>query len=395
MNHSITALAALLLGIQSVSANLLPNPLLSSGKTVYGSSGLSNLTALTDGSLEAPLCAMTADSWVAMQVGSGYSELLILWTSNQYAGGNWSDSIPSVQRYRQNLTFPARYNIEVSSNSTNGGDGDWTLAESISGNVVVERGHKIAFTGKTWFRLKVVEGSFGLNELQVFDASAGANDSWFLLGTSITAMSEKYPATPTVASLVHNGNSSYTPAIVRGGVGGVNSSEVVASLSAYLDQSAPMHFWAIEMGTNDGYGGGVANLEFFKSNLQIMIDSCRQRGVEPIIARPPATDPAKANWQLDIAYAEAVDELATLNHLAPGPDLYAWFLAHPEGLSSDGVHPATDGSVAIRQLWANAINAAYAFDYPSANLSPVRKAIPTLPVHPFHFDLLGRVEHHP
>lgn len=31
----------------------------------------------------------------------------------------------------------------------------------------------------------------------------------------------------------------------------------------------------------------------------------------------------------------------------------------------------------------------------SANLPPVRKAISTPPVHPFHFDLLGRVEHHP
>jgi acyl-CoA thioesterase I len=46
------------------------------------------------------------------------------------------------------------------------------------------------------------------------------------------------------------------------------------------------------------------------------------------------------------------------NGLIPGPDLYAWFLAHPEQLR-DGLHPTDAGIVAINRLWASAMERLY------------------------------------
>ena len=54
-----------------------------------------------------------------------------------------------------------------------------------------------------------------------------------------------------------------------------------------------------------------------------------------------------------------IAELTAQNDLLPGPDLYAWFAAHPEQLR-DGIHPTDAGILAINRLWAEAVARAYA-----------------------------------
>ena len=133
-------------------------------------------------------------------------------------------------------------------------------------------------------------------------------------------------------------------------------------LSEYLEYAGNVKFWAIEMGTNDAWGGGDWNLNTYVSNMQTIIDSAKAHGITPVIARIIATDSAKAGWQINPAFLEAVDKLVEDNDLPQGPDFYSYFKEHPELLASDGVHPnaETKGGQAMHHLWAEALAPLYA-----------------------------------
>ena len=116
------------------------------------------------------------------------------------------------------------------------------------------------------------------------------------------------------------------------------------------------------MGTNDAWGGGDWNLETYKRNMQTIIDAAKAHGIEPILARIIATNESKAGWQVNPKFLQAIDELTQENNLHPGPDFYSYFLAHPEQIASDGVHPngETKGGQAMHHLWADALSPLYA-----------------------------------
>ena len=122
-----------------------------------------------------------------------------------------------------------------------------------------------------------------------------------------------------------------------------------------------MKFWAIEMGTNDAWGGGDWNLNTYVSNMQTIIDSAKAHGITPVIARIIATDSTKAGWQINPAFLKDVEKLVEDNGLPQGPDFYGYFKEHPELLGSDGVHPnANGGGQAMHHLWAEALSPLYA-----------------------------------
>ena len=95
--------------------------------------------------------------------------------------------------------------------------------------------------------------------------------------------------------------------------------------------------------------------------MQTIIDSAKAHGITPVIARIIATDSAKAGWQVNPAYLEAIDKLVADNNLPQGPDFYNYFREHPEMLASDGVHPngETKGGQAMHHLWAEALAPLY------------------------------------
>lgn len=228
----------------------------------------------------------------------------------------------------------------------------------VTGNVVAGRSHLIDFAGASWVKMLVVAGSGRMDELEVYDASNGAADSWFFMGTSISMMTFKSPvADSNFSDLVHARNPAQTPSLVRGGVPCINSTQVLASITAYLDAMVGVHYLAIEMGTNDAWGGGDWNLANYTSNMQKIIDSARGRGMEPILARVLPTDSTRTsgNWQVHPGYPKAIDSLTKKNNLIAGPDLDAWFRAHPSELNSDGVHPSATAAQSIQRLWADAM----------------------------------------
>lgn len=199
-------------------------------------------------------------------------------------------------------------------------------------------------------------------EIEAFDISDNGNDTWFFMGTSISQMGLKQQETDTtIADLIHARFPEYTPAMLRGGIGCINSTEVVSHISDYLKYAGNVNFWAIEMGTNDAWGGGDWNAENFRNNMQTIIDSAKANGITPVLARIIATDPNKANWQVNPKFLQIIDELTESNNLPKGPDFFSFFSEHPELLASDGVHPngETGGGQAMHHLWAEALAPLY------------------------------------
>ncbi|WP_407456277.1 SGNH/GDSL hydrolase family protein [Fibrobacter sp.] len=338
------------------SANAItPNKLVSGGLPAH--TGTSTTDYLTDGYLTNWKSSNAKE--IAINVGEGPTKLRINWES--FGDCAWATDFTTGCSHSG---VPlSNFKIMTSANSTDGSDGDWVEVANIKDNPVMARGVDIEFAGKSWFKF-ASEGDVGqILEIEAFDVSAGGTDTWFFMGTSISQMGIKQQDTDsTTAQLIHARFPEYTPAMLRGGIGCINSTEVVEHLNEYLEYAGNVKFWAIEMGTNDAWGGGDWNLDTYKKNMQTIIDSAKAHGITPIIARIIATDSSKAGWQVNPAFLEAVDNLTEENNLPKGPDFFSYFKEHPEQLASDGVHPNGDkkGGQAMHHLWAEALAPLYA-----------------------------------
>lgn len=332
-----------------------PNARINTGVPVQGSpaSGLGNLT---DGRFGNGSWNISSGSWVAYKLPSAVGKVVLAWNNPSYT---WSDYVTNASRCAQgsNLSFPSDYEIQSSSNSTNGSDGAWTSRMKIAGNKVSSRSHVVDLGTDTWIRMRITGGNGGLDELGVYDASSGADDTWVFIGTSISSNAFKgTPPSTDFVKLVSDGTKgANAPVVVKAGIPCISSTDVSNNIGRYLDFAGSSRFWAIEMGTNDAWGGGTGNVQTFKGALQKVIDSAKGRGIRVLIARPLATNAAKAGWQMNQAFLTAVDDLTKTNALAAGPDLYSWFLAHPSELNDDGVHPNAAGAASIQKLWAEAM----------------------------------------
>ena len=347
--------AAFLLCGMCASYGITPNKLVSGGLPAH--TGATTTDYLTDGYLTNWKSSSAKE--IALNVGEGPQKLLINWES--FGDCAWATDFTSGCGHSG--VALSNFKILTSANSTDGTDGDWEVAATIQNNPVMARGVTIDFAGKSWFKF-ASEGDVGkILEIEAFDMSAGGTDTWFFMGTSISQMGIKQQDTDsTTAQLIHAKFPEYTPAMLRGGIGCINSTEVVEHLNEYLEYAGNVKFWAIEMGTNDAWGGGDWNLNTYVSNMQTIIDSAKAHGITPVIARIIATDSAKAGWQINPAFLEAIDKLVEDNDLPQGPDFYSYFKEHPELLASDGVHPnaETKGGQAMHHLWAEALAPLYA-----------------------------------
>ena len=354
MNKKIVVTSAIFCWVGLASA-IVPNKLVSGGLPAH--TGATTTDYLTDGYLTNWKSSNAKE--IALNVGEGPTKLRINWES--YGDCAWATNFTSGCGHSG--VALSNFKIMTSANSTNGSDGDWVEAANVKNNPVMARGVDIDFAGKSWFKF-VSEGDVGqILEIEAFDMSTSGTDTWFFMGTSISQMGIKQQDTDsTTAQIIHARFPEYTPAMLRGGIGCINSTEVVEHLNEYLKYAGNVKFWAIEMGTNDAWGGGDWNLATYKKNMQTIIDSAKAHGITPIIARIIATDSAKAGWQVNPAFLETIDKLTEENNLPKGPDFFAYFKKHPEQLASDGVHPNGDkkGGQAMHHLWAEALAPLYA-----------------------------------
>ncbi|MCK9182313.1 MAG: SGNH/GDSL hydrolase family protein [Fibrobacteraceae bacterium] len=350
-------------------AGIVPNLDLSEGDSVYLSSGAKN-TYLTDNFLY----TYVSDTSFSFHVGEGPSKLFVTWMTTPYEA--WANNIATTCGHSE---VPlSDFVLLASANSTTGFDGDWDTLAVIADSPVSSRGILVDFEGKSWLRfsMKTAVSVYGV---RFFDASNGAEDTWFFLGTSITQMAFNGNAVDTTFEWQVNALvPTNTPATVFGGIGCVNSTEVVNNISTYMTHGGSVHFWAIEMGTNDAWGGGDGNLSTYISNMQEIIDSAKSLGIIPVIARIIATDSSVAGWQINPKYLTSLDSLVNVNGLYSGPDFYTYFYNHPEELNTDGVHPNATGAASMQRLWAEA--AAPIYSGPGAIFQKVKINRPEIEV---------------
>lgn len=359
----------------SVAWALEPNPIISRGTGVVVKVSSGDSSAINNNkwaSYEKKPWTVAANSWIAIKVVDGtYSNVFISWDSPDTS---WSDVIGvNADSCNKTVQYPTDYLIQT---SATGDDGSWKTVDSITGNNVCARGHFVPFTGMKWIRMNIIKGAGKIDEVEVFDGSKGMQDSWFFLGTKITALMMKrklssgYPEDSLVpfADQINLQNKSYTPAVIRGGLNcGIKSSDVVRNLSKYLAVVGNVKFWAIELGTWDAWGGKKENLASFKSNLQIIIDSCKAHKIFPIIARVMPTDSASSTrknfWQVPRDFMKVVDTLAKSNNFPAGPDFFAYCYGPPrkanapQGYSdidgaANGVLPNDFGNYEFQRCWA-------------------------------------------
>jgi lysophospholipase L1-like esterase len=291
-------------------------------------------------------------AWVAIDVGTGPRRVLVVWSA---AGSfNYTET---------DYGSPGAFRIETSADSDDGKDGSWTIAADVPRVSTHAGAHAFDFAGQRWVKVVVTAAparspnGVQLDRLDVYDISAGASDTWFFMGDSITAFAfgSSVAKGRGFATDVQRRHPGHYPAVINGGVGGDKADDGVRHIDAWLRKNPDARFWGIGYGSNDSAGDSRDTARFRKS-MQKIIDRVRAAGHVPILARIPySTD---GNHSTIPEFNAVIDELQRGNSLPAGPDLYAYFRAHPEQLR-DGLHPDERGIEAINRLWAAAVDPLY------------------------------------
>lgn len=339
-------------------------PLISVGADITASEGVERAEILVDGRYHTGSTANLGtpsedqEPWVAIDVGTGLTELLLVWTD-----GGWT---PYDE---QTGGAPVAYRIEVSADSTDGADGSWEEVVSVEDNPVRSRGHRFDFDGMEWVRLVVTagpdtsSGAVVLDEIAIHDLSQSAGeeplDTWFFMGDSITQGAfQRELGDDNFAPQVEAAHPGYFPAIINGGIGGELTTDGKNHLSVWLDLNPDLHFIALGYGTNDAWSNKNVASVGFEATLTDLVEAILDAGRVPILARIPFASPTTHSTLP--SFNQVIDQVSRDQGLPCGPDLYTWFLEHPEELGTDSVHPIHLGNVSMNRLWAEAAADLYA-----------------------------------
>jgi lysophospholipase L1-like esterase len=323
-----------------------PMPLISRHQPAFASGG--NAAAVDDGEYYGGATwdvvpSEAAPAWVAIHVGAGPTRAMLNWVA--YPGSN----------------LPTHYRIETSADSTNGADGGWTTAVTVVDNGVDARAHPFAFAGRQWVRFLVTRSqnagqAISIDEIDVQDASAGGSDSWMFVGDSITAAAfHRGLFEGNFPERIRAVAPAFFPLMIGAGVGGTSTVDGVAHIDEWLAIHPHMQNWVISYGTNDSANADPQFAPAFGERLRFIVATLQAAGRTVFVPRIPY----KTGGETYLApYNAEVDAVCNEFGLGAAPDLYAWFLAHPDQLY-DGVHPNDAGSRSMNQLWADAVRPLY------------------------------------
>ena len=324
----------------------LPMPLISRNKPATASGG--NAAAIVDGEYYGGATwdvvpSPSSPAWVAIHVGTGATRAMINWVA--YPDSN----------------LPSNYHIDTSADSTNGADGNWTTALTVTGNSVPARAHAFAFDGQQWVRFVVSDAQMAgqgisIDEIDVHDASAGTSDSWMFIGDSITAAAfSRSLFEGNFPERIHAVVPANFPLMIGAGVGGTSTETGVAHIDEWIAQHPLMQNWVVSYGTNDAANQDPQFAPAFGDRLRVIVRELKAAGKTVFVPRIPYRTGGEAYLG---AYNAQVDAVRGEFSLGAAPDLYAWFIAHQDQLY-DGVHPNDDGARAMNQLWADAVRPLY------------------------------------
>lgn len=269
-----------------------------------------------------------------------------------------TSSYDSIGQYQSRNMEPFSYTIEV--NKAPGGEfpvDGWETAVSVDDNTLSSRQHVVDMSGYNWIRMNVAssDGGTGSNvsiNFDVHDISDGISDSWLFLGDSITAGGMNNCYGTGFATYVNQLDRRYFPIQENGGIGGIRSVDGRENIDRWLSVYSGKYV-SIAYGTNDAWGNDGSGAEAYYENTKYMIDAVLAAEKIPVLPKIPYSTNADVNTHLD-DFNGMIDRLYKEydDRLIQGPDFETYFRENPDGLSSDGVHPSSEGYDAMRQIWA-------------------------------------------
>ena len=328
----------------------VPCPLVSRGRPTYSSDAAFAKTGSRGGAPSNGVSVAATDEapWIAVHPGVGPTKLLVSWAVGH--GG----SRPAVGR------VPSAYVIETSASSTSGRDGVWRRELSVESNTASARVHVIEFDGQSWVRLtlpaELVGSALPFDQLDLHDASNGTDDCWLALGDARLGALARGPSASDGgelcwAELVHERYPGYFPALVDESRVDESPERTLGRLSELLATHSPASRVAIAYGA-----ASIQSIDADAAALDAMVAAVLQGGRLPVLARSPAMR-VRARESVD-AFNRCIATLERRHGLVPGPDLAAWFDAHPDQLDGEG-QPSVEGRRAIARLWADAVDVWY------------------------------------
>jgi hypothetical protein len=143
--------------------------------------------------------------------------------------------------------------------------------------------------------------------------------------------------------------------LINGSVAGERCAAGLARVAGLLATHPGCRHFAVSYGAEEASTRDVSP-EQLRAQLSELIRALVEAERVPVLARIPFD---RSGQQSSVsAYNEVIDELTREHGLLSGPDLYAWFAAHPEQLDAAG-QPIPEGRAAIQRLWAEALDALY------------------------------------
>jgi hypothetical protein len=281
-----------------------------------------------------------------------------------------SDGNPFCARCENTYNYnePRDYTIDVNAAPHSGSPptSGWTTLAGVTANIYNAREHVLDLKGANWIRMRVtaVNGSTGNTDasfkLDVNDASRGAEDTWLILGDSITGDISVGEADNFMA-LVNATRPAYFPSEIAGGVGGWTASAPsnvdAATGRTYIDEfltAFPAHFVALDFGTNDANFGGGAVTDF-TGNMTKLIEKVIAAGRVPVLRRSiPWGDTSNIKANGPVINEDLRKLLRRYRQALAGPDDWDYFQANPQLMN--GIHPSDPtGGQAYRWLYADSL----------------------------------------
>lgn len=373
---SAATLAVPGLAAMSASAEVEPNPVISRNVPAYSGYNPATAPSANDDFYYTSWFGMAPD-YLAYDLSGVPDEqkkqVIAVWYN--------TSSYDSLGSYVSKNMQPTDYTIEI--NKAPGGtypEDGWEVVETVENNRLSSRQHVLSMEGYNWIRMNLLkaDGETGKQASINFDihnVSNGISDSWLFLGDSITAGGMVNAWGTSFATFVSRLDPKYFPVQENGGIGGITSRDGKENIDRWLS-TYPGKYVSIAYGTNDAWGNQIGADNYY-ANTKYMIDAVLALGKTPVLPKIPyATEPGvntylpEYNAKIDLLWEEYGDKLVK------GPDFEAYFKENPEGLSSDGVHPSSEGYEEMRRIWAETMYAnVYSagsteeeYDYGDANL---------------------------
>jgi endoglucanase len=330
-----------------------------------------------------PPCALDID--LSSVPGAQRQQALVAWYNHR---SQFDAAATNGNVYYNN---PRDYTIDV--NAAPGGtstppSSGWTTLVTVTGNPFNGRQSIVKLNGANWIRMRVtaVNGSSGNQDamfnLDVHDASKAADDSYLLIGDSITG-DIGIAATPNFAQLVGRDRPGYFPSEIAASFGGATAATPLqtdpSTGQSYIDEllaDYPSRFVSLDFGTNDAGLGGtyVSN---FTANTRAMIQKIIAAGRTPII-RQSIPWGCTGNIQTNgpTINADLKSLLSQYSQAIPGPDFWSYFQQNQSDIGSDCIHPNDAGGAAYRRLYEQQMFSDGAYPPPPA--PPTNSSRPTI-----------------